>query len=224
MNLLPRVVTLSRSVFCCSVPTQLAVETTASVPVAFAASQRPVMISKCHNVLRTTHLNRTTHVAAALPRRNMSSSVVPPSQGPYQTIAGGPSPSSSTTDTPSRADNLKTAAFGPDAAAGFTQSGDPNAGMGVPAFAGGPVAAPAGADFAEEEAAPLRFKGTQPVRRGRTAVPGLATTCWGTDALKQQYPQLREDTEADVAVVGGGISGLTTAYLLAKAGEVWSRF
>jgi NADH dehydrogenase FAD-containing subunit len=48
---------------------------------------------------------------------------------------------------------------------------------------------------------------------------GLATTCWGTDQLKQQYPQLNEDTDADVAVVGGGISGLTTAYLLAKAGE-----
>lgn len=38
--------------------------------------------------------------------------------------------------------------------------------------------------------------------------------------MKQQYPALREDTEADVAVVGGGISGLTTAYLLAKAGAI----
>lgn len=47
---------------------------------------------------------------------------------------------------------------------------------------------------------------------------GLATTCWGTEQLKQQYPQLAEDTDADVCVVGGGISGLTTAYLLAKAG------
>lgn len=36
--------------------------------------------------------------------------------------------------------------------------------------------------------------------------------------MKQQYPTLSEDTDADVAVVGGGISGLTTAYLLAKAG------
>lgn len=38
--------------------------------------------------------------------------------------------------------------------------------------------------------------------------------------MKQQYPALREDTEADVAVVGGGNSGLTTAYLLAKAGAI----
>lgn len=47
---------------------------------------------------------------------------------------------------------------------------------------------------------------------------GLAATCWGTEQLKQQYPSLAEDTDADVAIVGGGISGLTTAYLLAKAG------
>jgi hypothetical protein len=43
-----------------------------------------------------------------------------------------------------------------------------------PAYAGA-AAAPAGAADSiadDSEAAPLRFKGTQPVRRGRTAVPG----------------------------------------------------
>lgn len=195
-----------------------------------------------------------TSTAQHLPRRIMSSVVPAP---PHHQPAAE---SSSAT---------KTAAFSPDAP--------------QPAFAG-PAAAPAGAagdSLADDEAAPLRFKGTQPVRRGRTTVPGerwltapphtclfrpqrplryqllwmpvytqlsccqpagallptccrpcarraaacthihtgLATTCWGTDQLKQQYPQLNEDTDADVAVVGGGISGLTTAYLLAKAGE-----
>lgn len=33
------------------------------------------------------------------------------------------------------------------------------------------------------------------------------------------FPQLAEDLSVDVCVVGGGIAGLTTAYLLAKAGK-----
>jgi hypothetical protein len=61
-------------------------------------------------------------------------------------------------------------AFSPDAA-GFGQQGD----MGAPALAGAPAGSPAG--LVEDEAAPLRFKGTQPVRRGRTSVPG-----WCSDA------------------------------------------
>jgi hypothetical protein len=39
--------------------------------------------------------------------------------------------------------------------------------------AGGYAGAPAGpSELLDDEAAPLRFKGTTPVRRGRTAVPG----------------------------------------------------
>ncbi|WIA42590.1 hypothetical protein OEZ86_008566 [Tetradesmus obliquus] len=96
------------------------------------------------------------------------------------------------------------------------------------AFAEGAAAYPAGApagpaDVAHEDDGPMRFRGnggestTRP-RRG-VAVPGLAANCWGQDELKQRYPQLTEDVDADVCIVGGGISGLTTAYLLAKAGK-----
>lgn len=35
-----------------------------------------------------------------------------------------------------------------------------------------------------------------------------------------RYPKLSDDIDADVCVVGGGVSGLTTAYLLAKAGMI----
>jgi glycine/D-amino acid oxidase-like deaminating enzyme len=41
--------------------------------------------------------------------------------------------------------------------------------------------------------------------------------------VKQRYPQLSENVDADVCIVGGGISGLTTAYLLAKAGALTCR-
>jgi glycerol-3-phosphate dehydrogenase len=36
--------------------------------------------------------------------------------------------------------------------------------------------------------------------------------------LKPRYSQLAEDTEADICVVGGGITGLSIAYSLQKSG------
>ena len=45
------------------------------------------------------------------------------------------------------------------------------------------------------------------------------TPYWTTSSTFPQFAKLREDAEADVAVVGGGITGLTAAYLLAKAGK-----
>lgn len=42
---------------------------------------------------------------------------------------------------------------------------------------------------------------------------------WSASAKQSAYPQLAGDMEVDVAVVGGGITGITAAYLLAKAGK-----
>ena len=44
------------------------------------------------------------------------------------------------------------------------------------------------------------------------------TPYWSTSATFPQFAKLAGDADADVVVVGGGITGLTTAYLLAKAG------
>ena len=38
------------------------------------------------------------------------------------------------------------------------------------------------------------------------------------DGVQRAYPRLDGDAEADVAIVGGGIAGVATAYFLAKAG------
>jgi glycine/D-amino acid oxidase-like deaminating enzyme/nitrite reductase/ring-hydroxylating ferredoxin subunit len=42
---------------------------------------------------------------------------------------------------------------------------------------------------------------------------------WSATATMPIYSSLREDVHADVCIVGAGIAGLTTAYLLAQAGK-----
>jgi glycine/D-amino acid oxidase-like deaminating enzyme/nitrite reductase/ring-hydroxylating ferredoxin subunit len=42
---------------------------------------------------------------------------------------------------------------------------------------------------------------------------------WSSSATFPQFAALADDTRADVVVVGGGITGLTAAYLLASAGK-----
>lgn len=41
---------------------------------------------------------------------------------------------------------------------------------------------------------------------------------WYKDSKQQEYPSLHQDLEADVVIVGGGIAGMTTAYILKKSG------
>jgi glycine/D-amino acid oxidase-like deaminating enzyme len=44
-------------------------------------------------------------------------------------------------------------------------------------------------------------------------------TLWVTTAQLPTYPELTKDTKADVAIIGAGLTGILTAYLLAKNGK-----
>src|SRR5688500_9907750 len=50
------------------------------------------------------------------------------------------------------------------------------------------------------------------------ALGGKPECCWTATAPSTAYPTLMGSSEAYVAVAGAGIVGLTTGYLLAKAG------
>lgn len=50
-------------------------------------------------------------------------------------------------------------------------------------------------------------------------VAAESESIWGATAELPKSRRLTTDLECDVCIVGGGISGLTTAYLLAKAGK-----
>ncbi|MFZ7131708.1 MAG: FAD-dependent oxidoreductase [Eubacteriales bacterium] len=41
---------------------------------------------------------------------------------------------------------------------------------------------------------------------------------WISSTTKTQYPKLREDMDTEVAIIGGGITGVITGYLLKKSG------
>src|SRR6185312_2985864 len=46
-----------------------------------------------------------------------------------------------------------------------------------------------------------------------------STSLWRETAAAPENPPLQADTTADVCIVGAGIAGLTTAYLLAREGR-----
>lgn len=48
---------------------------------------------------------------------------------------------------------------------------------------------------------------------------GENLSVWSATAESREPPPLRRDEDADVCIVGAGIAGLTTAYLLARAGR-----
>lgn len=52
-----------------------------------------------------------------------------------------------------------------------------------------------------------------------TDIPHGSTSLWMATANLPQFPALQADIEADVCVIGGGIAGLTSAYLLAREGR-----
>jgi len=53
----------------------------------------------------------------------------------------------------------------------------------------------------------------------KPAASDESLSLWIDTTPSTHYASLREDLEADVAIVGGGITGITAAYLLSKAGK-----
>ena len=48
---------------------------------------------------------------------------------------------------------------------------------------------------------------------------GSSVSVWMGTAARPEFPSLTQNEHADVCIVGGGIAGLTTAYLLTQAGK-----
>jgi glycine/D-amino acid oxidase-like deaminating enzyme/nitrite reductase/ring-hydroxylating ferredoxin subunit len=53
----------------------------------------------------------------------------------------------------------------------------------------------------------------------QTASLGTHQSFWIASTLQSNYPQLTEDIQVDVAVIGAGLAGITAAALLKKAGK-----
>ncbi len=53
---------------------------------------------------------------------------------------------------------------------------------------------------------------------GEDSLPGSPVAYWLDSTPATDYPPLRKELDVDVCVVGGGIAGITTAYLLGQSG------
>lgn len=50
-------------------------------------------------------------------------------------------------------------------------------------------------------------------------LPEFPQSYWTSSVRLPEFPPLTSDTEADVVIVGAGITGITAAYLLSRAGR-----
>src|SRR5689334_345854 len=57
-----------------------------------------------------------------------------------------------------------------------------------------------------------------PNQERASATPMKTVPYWADTARLPKFGRLRADLRVDVVVIGGGITGITTAYLLGKAG------
>src|SRR5438552_19078559 len=59
-------------------------------------------------------------------------------------------------------------------------------------------------------------------KRGRPSMPTnqkQTASAWEVSVEMPRYQSLKQDVRADVCIVGAGIAGMTTAYLLARRGK-----
>jgi glycine/D-amino acid oxidase-like deaminating enzyme len=54
--------------------------------------------------------------------------------------------------------------------------------------------------------------------RAQLNLPGKAESLWTGTSSSTHYPSLEKGVEVDVAILGGGIAGMTAAYFLQRAG------
>ena len=47
----------------------------------------------------------------------------------------------------------------------------------------------------------------------------MEKSLWISSGEKKQYEQFKGDKETEITIIGGGLTGLTTAYYLSKAGK-----
>src|SRR6056297_3466503 len=47
----------------------------------------------------------------------------------------------------------------------------------------------------------------------------MTRSIWKSIAQKTNFPTLKENINTEIAIIGGGITGVTAAYLLAKSGR-----